>query len=127
MLRPPPAQSLSGMAGVVTSTGFSCFNCFYFGVIVVVVLPSTCRELHFSLQIYRVDLSHVHLRHASSAKFFHLSKINKSAQVCASSLSCVQLFVTLWTVARQVSLSMELYRQEQWRGLPFPSLRDILT
>ena len=33
----------------------------------------------------------------------------------------VQLFVTLWTVARQVSLSRGFSRQEYWSGLLFPS------
>ena len=37
------------------------------------------------------------------------------------SLSCVQLFVTPWTVACQAPLSMEFSRQEYWHGLPFPS------
>ena len=39
--------------------------------------------------------------------------------------SCVQLFVTLWTVAHQASLSMGFPRQEYWSGLPFPSLGDL--
>ena len=30
-------------------------------------------------------------------------------------------FVTLWTVALQAPLSMDLSRQEYWSGLPFPS------
>ena len=34
-------------------------------------------------------------------------------------LSCVQLFLTLRTVARQASLSMGFSRQEYWSGLPF--------
>ena len=40
---------------------------------------------------------------------------------CADALSCGQLFVTTWTIARQVPLSMEFSRQEHWNGLPFPS------
>ena len=36
----------------------------------------------------------------------------------AQSLSFVQLFVTLWTVAYQDPLSMEFSRQEYWSGLP---------
>ena len=40
-------------------------------------------------------------------------------------LSCVQLFVTLWTVAHQAPLSMGFYRQEYWSGLPFPSIGDL--
>ena len=40
--------------------------------------------------------------------------------VHTQSLSCVRLFVTSWTVARQASLTMEFPRQEYWSGLPFP-------
>ena len=39
-------------------------------------------------------------------------------------LSCVQLFATLWTIARQAPLSMEFSRQEYWSGLPFPTPGD---
>ena len=46
--------------------------------------------------------------------------------VCVlSHFSCVQLFVTLWAVARQAPLSMELSRQEYWSGLPCPPPRDL--
>ena len=38
-----------------------------------------------------------------------------------SCFSCVQLFVTLWTVAHQARLSIGFSRQEYWSGLPFPS------
>ena len=41
--------------------------------------------------------------------------------ICVCELSCVQLFVTSWAVARQVPLSMEFSRQEYWSGLPFSS------
>ena len=36
-------------------------------------------------------------------------------------LSCIRLFVTPWTVARQAPPSMEFSRQEYWSGLSFPS------
>ena len=42
-------------------------------------------------------------------------------------LSCfsrVQLFVTLWTLARQAPLSMGCSRQEYWSGLPCPPPMD---
>ena len=42
----------------------------------------------------------------------------------AKSLSCVQPFVTPWTVAYQVP-SMRFSRQEYWSGLPFPSAEDL--
>ena len=35
-----------------------------------------------------------------------------------SHFSCVRLFVTPWTVARQAPLPMEFSRQEYWSGLP---------
>ena len=37
-----------------------------------------------------------------------------------SHFSHVQLFVTLWSVAHQTSLSMGFSRQEYWSGLPCP-------
>ena len=40
--------------------------------------------------------------------------------ICMLSHSLVQLSATLWTVARQVPLSMGFPRQEYWGGLPFP-------
>ena len=40
--------------------------------------------------------------------------------MCAQLLSCVQVFVTPWTVACQIPLSMGLSWQEYWSGLPFP-------
>ena len=41
------------------------------------------------------------------------------------SLSRVWLFVTLWTVAYQASLSMGFSTQEYWSGLPFPAPGDL--
>ena len=42
-----------------------------------------------------------------------------------SRFSPVQLFVTLWMVALQASLSMGLSRQEYWSELPCPSPGDL--
>ena len=48
--------------------------------------------------------------------------------VCiVSRFSRVQLFATLWTVARQVPLSMGFSRQDYWRGLPCPPPGDHLN
>ena len=41
------------------------------------------------------------------------------------SLSRVQLFATLWTVAYQASPSMGFSSQEYWSGLPLPSPGDL--
>ena len=47
-------------------------------------------------------------------------------RVCVlSHFSCVQLFVTSWTVARQAPLSMGFSRQESWSGLPSPLPGDL--
>ena len=40
--------------------------------------------------------------------------------MCVKPLSRVQLFATLWTVARQAPLSMGFSKQEYWSGLLFP-------
>ena len=54
------------------------------------------------------------------------------ACVCECTRACsvlsIQLFVTPWTIAHQVPLSMGFPRQEYWNGLPLPSPGDrILT
>ena len=48
------------------------------------------------------------------------------AYIHAQSLSCDQLFVTLWTVACQCPLSMEFSRQEYWSRLTCPPPGDLL-
>ena len=45
----------------------------------------------------------------------------KCLKVKVKSLSCVQLFVTPWTVAYQALLSIGFFRQEYQSGLPLPS------
>ena len=39
--------------------------------------------------------------------------------------SCIQLFVTLWTLSCQAPLSMGFSRQEYWSGLPCPPPGDL--
>ena len=50
-------------------------------------------------------------------------EVQKRGDTCITAnvgmLSCVWLFVTPWTVACQVPLSMEISWQEYWSGLPF--------
>ena len=48
-------------------------------------------------------------------------------KVKMKSLSHVQLYVTPWTIAYQVPLSMGFSRQEYWNRLPFPPPGDLLT
>ena len=42
-------------------------------------------------------------------------------KVKVKSLSRVRFFATPWTVAYQAPPSVGFFRQEYWRGLPFPS------
>ena len=51
--------------------------------------------------------------------------IVRCVSVCVSGFSCVQLFVTLQTVAHQAPLSMGFSRQECWNGLPCSPLGDL--
>ena len=57
------------------------------------------------------------------------TKLLESINLCRAVLSCfscVQLFVTLWTVALQAPLSAGFPRQEYWSGLPYALLQGIL-
>ena len=49
----------------------------------------------------------------------------KNAFSTGLSVSHVQRFATLWGVACQAPLSLELPWQEHWSGLPFPSPEDL--
>ena len=51
--------------------------------------------------------------------------IVRCVSVCVSGFSCVQLFVTLQTVAHQAPLSMGFPRQECWNGLPCSPSGDL--
>ena len=68
--------------------------------------------------VYGVAQSWTRLKRLSSSS----SCVCMCAHTCAQLLTCVQLFVTPWTVGRQASLSMESFRKEYWSGLPFPTL-----
>ena len=47
-------------------------------------------------------------------------------RVCVlNCFSCVQFFMTPWTVAHQAPLSMGFSRQEYWSGLPCPPPGDL--
>ena len=51
-------------------------------------------------------------------------KLNDN-KLCAQSLSYIQLFEILWTIARQASLSMGFSRQGYLSGLPCPLPGDL--
>ena len=55
---------------------------------------------------------------------FHIYKFS-CISAFLSCFSCVQLFATLWSIARQAPLSMGFSRQEHWSGLPRLSPEDL--
>ena len=63
--------------------------------------------------------------HSSVKGTWSINEFLISPASLPQSLSRVQLFVNLWTVARQAPLPMEFSRQEYWSGLPFPSPGDL--
>ena len=44
---------------------------------------------------------------------------------CVCAVSHVQHFAAQWTITHQDPLSMEFFRQDYWRGLPFPTPGDL--
>ena len=48
-----------------------------------------------------------------------------TAVCCCRSAAEFNLFVTLWTIARQAPLSLGFPRQEYWSELAFPSPGDL--
>ena len=69
-------------------------------------------------QCWKTQCTAIHFVHFACKKF-----PEEPSEV--KPLSRVRLFVTPWTVACQISPSMEFPRQEYWSGLPFPSPGDL--
>ena len=51
--------------------------------------------------------------------------VKKARECVLSHFSCVQLFVTPWTVDLQAPLSMGFSRQEYWSGVSCPPPGDL--
>ena len=85
------------------------------------------------IRIYILERFHQYFSGIQHEK--HLCKVhnanNRNKQTKSptlSVLSCfshVWLFATLWTTAHQVPLSVGLFRQEHWSGLPCPPPGDL--
>ena len=56
--------------------------------------------------------------------FLSFDLLNNPVRIVLSHFSHVQLFVTLWTIAHQVPLSMGFSRQEYWSGFAMPFSRE---
>ena len=60
----------------------------------------------------------------STSRFSEFVK-NQRYACMLSCFSHVRFYVTPWTVALQVPLSMGFSQQEDWSGLPFPPAGDL--
>jgi len=60
------------------------------------------------------------IHHSQSSAYFNNLRVEWVLSCSVTSDSA-----TAWTVAYQAPLSMELWRQEYWRGLPFPFPGDL--
>ena len=83
----------------------------------------SCLYVSFSVPLLWLSImpsKSIHIASNGKVSFFFYG------QACTlSCFSCVWLFATLWTVARQAPLSMGFSRQDYCSGLPFPSPGDL--
>ena len=77
--------------------------------------------LNFQITVYQCIINIGH--HICNTMYYFLHSFLKLLYLWFSRY--LQLFVTLWTVTLQAPLSMEFSMQECWRGLPFPTSRDL--
>ena len=63
---------------------------------------------------------------ACNSSSFNSFAINVHACLLAKSLSCVQLFATLWPIIHRAPLSMGFSRQEYWSWSSCPPPGDLL-
>ena len=91
---------------------------------------SACESHTFVFNQIRNSLNHVSLSINSLESWDDVFADTATVISCAcvfmlSHFSHVRFLVTLWTIARQVPLSMGFSRQEYWRVQPFPSPGDL--
>ena len=82
-------------------------------LVTVPLLTSACSTVTDALTIYR------HLVNCLLNEWWIFRNFLMHIEIVLSQFSHVWLFATLWTVARQASLSMGFPRQESWNGLHF--------
>ena len=102
------------------------FPCLLF--IIYLGKMAKCSILSLCLSVFKIINSFPSLLQMSLSHgdfFYYLYNLWIINNLNAQSLSCVWLFATPWTVARQAPLSMGLSWQEYWSGLPFPPPGDL--
>ena len=81
-------------------------------------------KVYLKMKFHMFPKSNDCLKQNDSHVLWNPSIDNKSI-MCAQSLSCVWLFATPWTVARQTLLPMGFPRQKYWSSMPFPFPGDL--
>ena len=81
-------------------------------------------KIIFKMNTYKINWLLLHLKPFSYPVTVFQSETALEC-ICVCALSCVHLFATHCTVARQVPLSIGFSRREYWSGLPFPSPGDL--
>ena len=86
-------------------------------------LPS---DTHMDHSFTSVRVPDPKARFSPSYSPWHVLRCRLTLYSCTlNHFSHVQLFVTLWIVARQAPLSTGFSRQEYWSGLPYPPSWDL--
>ena len=75
----------------------------------------------FNTYMYQICILYILFDTNIDYVYFKAESVAVDVLLSLSSLRCVWLFVTPWTLVCQVSLSMGFRRWEYWSGLPFPS------
>ena len=81
--------------------------------------PLRLQSFYKETEAHRSDVTCPRSRTVSLTGRFSLLSL------CTSTLSCVRLFVTPWTVAHQALLSVGFLMLEYWSRLPFPPPGDL--
>ena len=94
------------------------------------VLVSECKKKkkkRFNSRVFvGEEKTDLYLRKFSSFLLFVIDEGTKSfSTMCSISVDAKSFFVTLWTLAHQVPMSMGFSRQEYSSGWPFPSPGDL--
>ena len=97
-----------------------------FSGLAVLMLPTPHLTVYPVTILNRVWANHISPSSNTLKVSFSRVYIEKTRVGCVCLFSCVQLFVTSWTVAHQAPLSTAFSRQKYWNRQPVPSPGDHL-
>ena len=90
------------------------------------ILYTNAKSLYNAAETYILYANYISIKKEETTSKLRSCLTFFFFNVCVlSRFSHVQLFLTLWTVAHQASLSLGFSRQEYWSGLPCPPPGDF--